>query len=857
MKTLKIFLASSEELRPDRDEFELFIGRENDGYHTKNLFLDLIRWEKFDDSMDKARLQNKYNNAVKEADIFIILYSLKVGKYTEEEFDTAYTNFKETDLPLIFTYRKETLVNNNQWNENDYISLKNFQKKLLALGHFETSYSSLGDLKSQFKYQLEKLLAGKLIHKMNGGRGEKMKKIKLDVQTEPSKSVIKNHNLPARTYGTKLIGRKAYIKKILKAIQESPIVTIEGFSGVGKTSVALEIAYIFLNKSELKFAFNMQFDFLVWIVAKNKDQKQWLNEVLNKIAEVLGYPSITQIPPDNLTLKKREVDLLLHDPGKRLFLVIDNFETIDDNELVEWLFNLKEQNKVLITSQKQEFESRNINLKRLLDDEAIALIRRYTKTNELNHLLSVSDEKLLNLVQITSGNPLAIRLSIGQISGGMLSLDQVVDNLKENNPTESIDTVFEKIHETSWVSIGTKAQQLLLVTPLFIGTDSIEKKALQETSGLSKKDYEDATHILLAWKLLEPNFNNINRLVIHPMTRRFVTNKLLQNAEFESIARGQWYKYYFEFIGNYVKRSHPSVEYWNALVSDKMDKIDVEWPTIYEVLKWSASEKNAENDQLLLNLTFLLIHYMDSRFYNLERIKYVELAIAAANRLESKYYEALLRIDALGWTYVEENKYNEADYEIIKGIELAKQVKPPFIETNELMALGYAWAARVKIEQDRSELVDEAVKLIDQALTFTDDSQPWIRFRILMAAGDISLKQNKNKEALEKYKAAKTEMVRYGGEGNYYQINPRIGLANLALGDLLEAETIFTDLSNQKKISIGKLYGDYGLALIKFKNGDIKESNHLLENVKEELSKRTSSNLLLKLIKEFEKTLKE
>ena len=81
--------------------------------------------------------------------------------------------------------------------------------------------------------------------------------------------------------------------------------------------------------------------------------------------------------------------------------------------------------------------------------------------------------------------------------GGKLSLDQVVENLTENNPTSSIDVVFDLIHETSWKSIGAKAQQLLLVTPLFTGSDSIEKNALQATSGLSKGEYDKAVGTLM------------------------------------------------------------------------------------------------------------------------------------------------------------------------------------------------------------------------------------------------------------------------------------------------------------------------------------------------------------------------
>jgi tetratricopeptide (TPR) repeat protein len=862
MQTIKIFLASSEELRTDRDQFEIFIGRENQRLTEQNLFLKLIRWENFLDSMDKVRLQNEYNRAVKEAHIFVMLYSVKVGKYTAEEFETAYNHFKSTDRPLIYTYFKSLEVRNDQWRESDYKSLRKFQNKLVSLGHFETKYSSTAELELNFKQQLETLIHDRIIFQLfeetkvsdkdEGGNHTK------DQKTEDEEiSNIKNHNLPSRNYGSKLIGRVEYIQRILKAIGEAPIVTIEGFSGIGKTSIALEIAHIFLNSSDFKPPSDLKFDYLVWISAKNKEQKQWLNDVLNKVAEVLEHPSITQISTEHLSHKKREIEKVLRQPDHKLFLIIDNFETIDDPELQDWLLSLNEPNKVLITSQKHGFDSWHVNLKSLSDTESIALIRKYAEANDLNHLLPITDEKLLNLVRITGGNPLAIRLAIGQISGGNLSLDQVIDNLKENNPTASIDMVFNKIHETSWISIGTKAQQLILVTPLFIGSDSIEKNALEATSGLSKDEYEVATQTLLTWKLLEPNFDDINRLVIHPMTRRFVKNKLHQHSEFEKKARKSWYKYYLQYVNHFVVREQPAVEYWNALVDDKMENIDVEWPNIYEVLKWAAAEVSAENDNLLLDLVFLLVHYMDSRFYNLERITYVELAIDAASRLGKKYQEALLRIDALGWTYVEENRYDKAYNQIMQGIELAKEVSDLAIEKNELMALGYAWAARVNIEQDKPELVDEAFKLIKLASTFNDTTQPWIRFRILMAAGDIYLKQNKSKEALENFKNAKEQMTHYGGEGHYYQINPRIGLANLALGDLAEAEGIFTNLSNQKKISIGKLYGDYGLALIEFKKGNVKEANLLLDNVKDELSKRTSSNLLLKLIKEFERTLKQ
>jgi hypothetical protein len=51
-------------------------------------------------------MQDEYNKAVHESDIFVTLFCTKVGKYREEEFETAFGQFKATNKALIFTYFK-------------------------------------------------------------------------------------------------------------------------------------------------------------------------------------------------------------------------------------------------------------------------------------------------------------------------------------------------------------------------------------------------------------------------------------------------------------------------------------------------------------------------------------------------------------------------------------------------------------------------------------------------------------------------------------------------------------------------------------------------------------------------------
>src|SRR5436190_17467384 len=94
MITRKIFLTSSSELKVERDQFEIFVNRKNNEWVQKGIFLQLVVWEDSLDAMSQTRLQDEYNKAIRECDIFVMLFFTKVGKYTEEEFRTAFGQFK-------------------------------------------------------------------------------------------------------------------------------------------------------------------------------------------------------------------------------------------------------------------------------------------------------------------------------------------------------------------------------------------------------------------------------------------------------------------------------------------------------------------------------------------------------------------------------------------------------------------------------------------------------------------------------------------------------------------------------------------------------------------------------------------
>jgi anti-anti-sigma regulatory factor len=162
LRKIHIFLASSEELRRDRDEFEIYFRQLNDELLKQNRYLLIHRWENYLDAMSETRLQDEYNKAIRECDIFVSLFSTKTGKFTEEEFATAHQWFKKTGKPLIYTFFKDTTINTNDIYEDDLLSLFKFKQRLKDLGHFYTSFASTDDLKLRFRNQLDKLLDGKL-----------------------------------------------------------------------------------------------------------------------------------------------------------------------------------------------------------------------------------------------------------------------------------------------------------------------------------------------------------------------------------------------------------------------------------------------------------------------------------------------------------------------------------------------------------------------------------------------------------------------------------------------------------------------------------------------------------------------
>jgi hypothetical protein len=139
---LKLFLASSAELKQERDRAEILVRRLNRTFPLENKpEIDLEIWETFSEVMPPTRTQNVYNESIKDRDLFILVLWTKAGKYTQEEFHIAEMLFNKLERPRILILQK--------FCENPDPSLPEFLSQFKQEGS-EYFFRQFGDL-SEFE----------------------------------------------------------------------------------------------------------------------------------------------------------------------------------------------------------------------------------------------------------------------------------------------------------------------------------------------------------------------------------------------------------------------------------------------------------------------------------------------------------------------------------------------------------------------------------------------------------------------------------------------------------------------------------------------------------------------------------
>lgn len=390
----KIFLASSSELKEDRKEFEIFINRKNKDLVFQGIFIELIVYDNFLDAVSKTGLQDEYNKAIRECDIFVMLFFTKVGQYTEEEFETAFGQFKITNKPLIFTYFKDAGISTGSANKSDLMSLWAFQEKLVALKHYYTVYKNIDELRFKFNQQLDKLVADEFI---------------------PFTIINSKSYLPPQRY---FFGRKKELAIIAEAIAPEARtwgVFISGPGGIGKTALAIRAGHLALTEQfRIKIFLSAKRTHLTPKGVEELDDFVLPNytALLTELAKELGEESIVKIDPSE---RAKYVRRLLSD--RRALIIFDNIESLDPNDrarLFQFLNLLPLSCKAIVTSRHHaDAAAETIRLDQLTQDAAKFLIDKLAERYFILASASESDKRSLYI--LAGGNPLVIQWIAGQL----------------------------------------------------------------------------------------------------------------------------------------------------------------------------------------------------------------------------------------------------------------------------------------------------------------------------------------------------------------------------------------------------------------------------------------------------------
>ena len=151
MKTIKIFLASSEELTNDRNAFGNLVRRLDKIYEKRGIRIELFEWEDYDAAYNIRRKQDEYNDQIKASDMFLALFHTKAGKFTIEEFDVATEEFGKHASPKVYTYCKDLAE-----GEQESPELTEFKRKLFEeMGHYWSRYNNRDSMQLHFVMQLQ------------------------------------------------------------------------------------------------------------------------------------------------------------------------------------------------------------------------------------------------------------------------------------------------------------------------------------------------------------------------------------------------------------------------------------------------------------------------------------------------------------------------------------------------------------------------------------------------------------------------------------------------------------------------------------------------------------------------------
>jgi hypothetical protein len=297
---------------------------------------------------------------------------------------------------------------------------------------------------------------------------------------------------------------------------------IEGIGGIGKTALADALLRRLISEGRV--------DAVGWVSAR----QQRLN--FGGGLDAVAQPALTaeqlvaalaqQVLPElalGVAGEQRLATLQSRLQAIPHVILIDNLETIADvTSLVPTLQTLANPTRFILTSRHSLYREPNIyhlRLPELSEPVALRLIRQEARLSNLPELAAASDDELRPIVQTVGGNPLALRLVIGQAH--LYTLPSVLYELQQAR-SQSAENLYDYIYRKAWEHLDPLSRQALLIMPL--GNPSGDEiEYLAEVGDLAIDELRTALSKLVILNLVDARGGLYERRYsIHSLTRTFL-----------------------------------------------------------------------------------------------------------------------------------------------------------------------------------------------------------------------------------------------------------------------------------------------------------------------------------------------
>lgn len=333
---------------------------------------------------------------------------------------------------------------------------------------------------------------------------------------------------PSRLFG---VDNKLADLMTVLTTQEPPwLVALVGIGGIGKTSLA--------DAAVRALATAPGFADIAWVSARQDHFTLWdglredlegtpaltLEGLLDALIEQLGFQDLAQCP-----LAQKQAGLRARFKAQPYLVMVDNLETAADySALVPDLRGLANPTRFLLTSRHSLHDYsgvHNLSLDELSADDSLALLRYEADERGLSDIANASTEALSQVYEVAGGNPLALKLLIGQMH--TLSLPKVVADLRQAQG-QTVEELYRFIYWRSWNLLTDEARQMLTIMPL-VAESGGGLEHIAELSSLADEPLTAALKQLATLCLVNVRGTvEARRYSIHRLTETFLLKEVLK-----------------------------------------------------------------------------------------------------------------------------------------------------------------------------------------------------------------------------------------------------------------------------------------------------------------------------------------